>query len=1122
MLCLTIRKQAAPIRIAGSLLYAVVQLASCLWFIASPVFGRAIIRDDVRNAEPQTLTSVASIRHLTRAQAEQHQAVHLRGVVTYFDTADPSLFIQDATGGIWVNRASTKPLVSVGDVLDLTGHAAQPGFAPQVDDPQWKVAGRAALPVAHPTTFYKMASSVEDSQRVKIDGVVRQVVRVHRKAESPLLWLDVAVAGGRVHAQVPWSEAPIPSDLLDAHVSLAGVCQAEFTGKYQLVGISILVANRDEITILDVAHENVSALPPVPIGDLQRYGAVNSLQTRIKVSGVVTAVLPRRGVYIRDRSGAVYLETHQDDVLSPGDLVEVSGFSDISQGQIKIEDAAWRRLGSTPPPLPLPAHIDLAMQGRYESELIELEGKVVEHSLFRRTQAFMVQQKGTIFSVSSTSANGLGTLPGQGSIVRITGISVTEQDITTGRITGLRLIARSPSDIVVLSSGPWWTAPRVLLLVAILASGAVVALLWVVILQRRVASQTELIRATVESTADGILVVDHNKKAVLWNNKFKELWRLPEEILRTRVDRDFLHYALPQLVNPQEFLERVEYLYSAMNLKSDDRIELKDGRVFERHAEPQVVAGRNVGLVWGFRDVTDRAHAEAAIRLRNKQQAAVAELGQFALSETNLDLVVEKACCLISNIFRVHDCRIIQDLPPPSSLESVSHEACVPIAGIDKDWGYIFVAREEGCVFTKDDQFFLHQIANVLASAAARRRIDLELEASRDAAHAGSQAKSEFLAMMSHEIRTPMNGVIGMTSVLGQTNLSDQQKDCVAAIQHSGEVLLTLISDILDFSKIEAGKLEMESASFSLRQKVSEVMQIAGELARQKGLHSTLEWDAGLPSQVTGDPVRIRQILSNLLFNAIKFTHQGGVTLRLRQMNETTPALLHLRCEIIDTGIGIAPEAVTKLFDSFAQADRSTTRKYGGTGLGLAISKRLVDLMEGKIGVVSELGRGSCFWFELSLPVARSLSETPPDFNFGPAEPSEELAEKPLAILVAEDNLINRKVLVHMLKRNNFQVDVACDGEEAIRAAEEKKYDLILMDCQMPGVDGFQASRLIRAQRGLNSQTPIIAVTANAFADDRNRCLEAGMNDHISKPISREQLELSIARWTTVPSLTIA
>ncbi len=1120
MLCLTTQKQAVLIRIAGFLVHAIVQLVSCLWLIAPSLFGHATIRDNSQNAEPRTITSVASIRHLTRAQAEQHYPVHLRGVVTYFDTADPSLFLQDPTGGIWVNRASTKPLVSVGDVLDLTGHAAQPGFAPQVDDPQWKVVGRSALPTAHPTTFYKMASSVEDSQRVKIDGVVRQVVRVHRSAHSPLLWLDIAVAGGRVHAQVPWTEAPIPSNLLDAHVSLSGVCQSEFNGKYQLVGISIVVASRDEITILDVAHANLSAQPPVPIGDLQRYGAVNSLETRVKLSGVVTAVLPRRGVYIRDRSGAVYVETRQDDVLSPGDLVEVSGFSDISQGHIKIEDAAFLRIGSTPSPLPLHAGIDLAMQGHYESELIELEGKVVEHSLFRRTQAFLVQQKGTVFSVSSTSSDGLGNLPGQGSTVRIAGICVTEVDVTTGRITGLRLIARSPSDIVVLASGPWWTAPKVLMLVAVLGIGAAVALLWVLILRRRVASQTELIRATVESTADGILVVDHNKQAVLWNNKFKELWRLPDEILRTKVDRDFLHYALPQVVKPKEFLEQVEYLYSAMNLKSDDRLELKDGRVFERHAEPQVVAGRNVGLVWGFRDVTDQARAEAALKLRNKQQAAVAELGQFALTETNLDLVVEKTCCLISVIFRVHDCRIIQDVLPSSSLESALNEAYVPIAGAERAWGYIFVAREENCLFTKDDEFFLQQLANVLASAAARRRIDLELEASRDAAHAGSQAKSEFLAMMSHEIRTPMNGVIGMTSVLGQTNLSEQQKECVAAIQHSGEVLLTLISDILDFSKIEAGKLELENTAFSLRQKVNDVMQIAGELARQKGLQSSLEWDAGLPSEVTGDPVRIRQILSNLLFNAIKFTHQGGVTLRLKRLNETTPAVLHLRCEIVDTGIGIAPEVVTKLFDSFSQADRSTTRKYGGTGLGLAISKRLVELMAGKIGVASELGCGSCFWFELSLPLAQSVREAPPAFNFSPAQPVEQSRHKQLEILVAEDNLINCKVLVHMLKRNNFQVDVTGDGEEAIKAAEKKKYDLILMDCQMPGVDGFEASRLIRTQNGPNFQTPIIAVTANAFADDRNRCLEAGMNDHISKPISREQLETAIARWTDIPCLS--
>ncbi len=1101
----------APVLLKLACLFALAGTAGCT------VVAAAIMP---RESWP-VITSVSAIRKLTKDQAERHFPVHLRGIVTYFSPAEPTLFIQDTSGGIWIRWTRNLPEPSIGDILDLAGLTEQPGFAPQISSPKWTVVGRGPLPIPHSTNFNKLVSAVEDSQRVRIDGFVRQIVRRRRKGGSPILWLDLAVGTRRIHAQVPWSEAPVPISLLDAHVSVSGVCQSEFNGNFQLTGISILAPNISEVIVLEPPRRDPFLLTPAAIGELQRYGGLHPLESRLKLAGVVTAAVPDRGVYIRDNTGAVYVETRQDDLPKVGDEVEALGFVDISQQHIRIQDAELRRTGASARPVPLKADGDDVMGGRYESELVQLQGKVIEHSLFRSTQAFVVQRKKTVFSVSAPPHADLGILPNPGSTVRITGICVTEVDVVTGRVIGFRLISRSPADIVVLQNGPWWTRTRVLVLMTSLGTGALMALLWVVVLRRRVASQTELIRATVESTADGILVVDRRQKAVLWNKKFTELWRIPGHVLRTRDDREFLKCALGQLADPKGFLARVEALYQQPDVKCEDRLEFIDGRVIERHSEPQIVGGRNVGLVWGFRDITDRVRAEDARSRRIRQQAAVAELGQFALTETKFDAVLEKACWLTREILQVSECKISkydaagsqESIAPNSETNSSSQSTLVEIAGPGQAWGSLWVPHPNGCALTREDEYFLNQIANVLASAAARKQIDLELEASRDAAQAGSKAKSEFLAMMSHEIRTPMNGVIGMTGLLRETALTQEQKEYVAIIQHSGEVLLALISDILDFSKIEAGKLELESTAFPLKGRINDAMDIIGQLARQKNLDVSLEWDERLPSEVVGDPVRVRQILLNLLFNAVKFTMQGSIRVRVRREQVNGSDDLHICFEVADTGIGIAPEALNKLFDSFSQADRSTTRKYGGTGLGLAISKRLVELMGGQIGGRSELGQGSCFWFVLSLPAAPIVQPASPAECPALSEQKNEKSEQGFSILVAEDNAVNRKVLVHMLTRHRHLVDVAGDGLEAVSMANAKKYDLILMDCQMPRMDGLQASRVIRSEGGLNGSTPIVAVTANAFSDDRLQCLAAGMNDHVSKPISRLQLDVTIERW---------
>ena len=405
-------------------------------------------------------------------------------------------------------------------------------------------------------------------------------------------------------------------------------------------------------------------------------------------------------------------------------------------------------------------------------------------------------------------------------------------------------------------------------------------------------------------------------------------------------------------------------------------------------------------------------------------------------------------------------------------------------------------------------------VAEMLALSIAEERAKRATEAARLAAEEAARAKSQFLANMSHEIRTPMNGVLGMLDLLGATSLDEQQHDFLAVAQSSAETLLTVINDILDFSRIEAGQVHIEAVPFDLHHLADGVTALFAGQASRSGVQLSCQLADDVPVWVVGDPTRLRQVLSNLVGNAVKFTRRGRITVLVSQV-ERAEGLSRVRFAVSDTGIGIPQDALASIFDSFAQADSSTTRRFGGTGLGLAISRQLVTLMGGVIGVDSAEGVGTTFHFEVPLPLPAQAATDGPGSADEAGAPVTPLDPATLhgRVLLVEDNAVNRRVGEGMLTRLGLAVEVAVDGRQAIDRLASEGFDAVLMDCQMPVMDGFEATRALRRMEQDGSHTPVIALTADAMAGAAEQCLAAGMDAYLSKPYTFEGLRGALVPW---------
>ena len=539
------------------------------------------------------------------------------------------------------------------------------------------------------------------------------------------------------------------------------------------------------------------------------------------------------------------------------------------------------------------------------------------------------------------------------------------------------------------------------------------------VVRARVHTQVELARsravlgATLEATADGILVANQQGGLVSCNLRFVTMWRVPESVLNSADERDVIRFMQSQMAAEQSDLQTLMDRAGRTGEELSSVVELRDGRTLQRQLTPLRPNGKSAGHVFSFRDITERIKAERT------------------LAELN------------------------------ASLE-----------------------------------------------AKVRKRTEALAYATR-VASAANQAKSEFLSNMSHEMRTPMNSILGMSYLALRADPTPKLKDYLLRISESGQHLLNLISNILDFSKIEAGKLDIELVDFTVSSVLDEVYKQLGDMAEQKGLRLIARVGEELSHSFRGDPLRIRQILLNYAGNAIKFSQSGDVEMRAR-VDGQDAAGARVIFEVTDRGIGMSEEQAANLFQPFHQADASTTRQYGGTGLGLAICRKLSDLMGGEVGVRSAPGQGSTFWLKLPLMWGESQPAALIDDVAGPDPWAGALAGRTL--LVVDDNELNQRVAAELLEAAGARVLIAGDGAQALQALEGSAVDGVLMDLQMPVMDGLEATGRIR-QNPQWSQLPVIAMTANARREDAVACRDAGMDDFVTKPVVPAQFYATVVKW---------
>ena len=1085
-------------------------------------------------SHPPTLTHVVQVHRLTEEQANQKYPVHVRVVVTY--ATDLDMFVQDSTDGIWVARPKELPLPKPGQLLDLEGITTQTDFAPDVVHPRWRVLGEAGMPEPRHPTYDQMASTSEDSRWVELEGTVRSAVEYQADPLStPRLRLTLAMEGGRIPVEIP-AIISDPERWVGAQVRVQGVCAALFNDNNQLIGLIIRTPGLKYVQALRQAPTDGFEIPPSHISGIQRFTFEGTPSDRVRVQGVVTAYLANGSFYLTDESGSLFVEANPGIRLRPGDRVDVVGFRGIVDTRPALQDAVFRRIGAGPAPEPARTTPLEAVQ-KMQDRLVSMDGKLTAVSRIPHQRVLMLREGNTLFTAILDDAAAWPEALREGSLLRVTGICLVERDTSIGLAsaasadqTSFKIQLRSARDVTVIEHPPWLTLNRALSILGILAAAIAGALGWVTILRRRVRAQTEIIRTTLESTADGILVVDSHGKIVTFNHKFVEMWKVPEEALGARNQHAILGHALGQLKDSAQYLERVRELDTDTEAQSDDLIEFKDGRTFERHSEPQRIGGKSVGRVWGFRDTTERKRFEK--ELEGARQAA--ESASNAKSEFLANMSHEIRTPM-NGIIGMTELALGTGLDTEQKeyLEVVrlSADSLLTLINEILDFSKIEAGKLSLEPIAFDLRDNLGQALKTLAVRASEKNLELACyvppELPRFVVGDATRFRQIVLNLTGNAVKFTERGEVVVRVELKERDADGLElhftvKDTGIGIAREKQKVIFEPFTQADASMTRrfGGSGLGLSISARLIGMMSGRIWLESELGKGTTFHFTARFGvaASMGSPAAGATGRLENVRvlvvddnasSREIVGKILTGRRMGVTLadgaeqalaRLKNAKENDQAfqLMIVDRHMPETDGFMLAEQIRKL-PEFAdlgmvmltnggvRGDRERCKELGiAAYLGKPVQD--ADLLEA---------------LALAHGVGAAVLETAGADSGEPVT-----AGRPaLRVLLVEDNVVNQRLAMRLLEKCGHVVVVAEDGARAIEEFEKHSFDLILMDVQMPGMDGVQATAQIRMREKLTgTHIPILAMTAHAMEGDRQRFLDSGMDGYVSKPVHAQEL----------------